>query len=162
MAKRSKIHPTHKTRYRITNWRVYDRALVERGSLTVWFSPDAISAWSPEKTGQRGGQPRYSDVAVRTALHLRLLLRLPWRQTEGLMQSVIDLMGLELEVPDHTTLSRRSRDLATELPCQPTSRSVHLIVDASGLKVFDEKLDEMAQDFPQANVRAKCGRVAGP
>ncbi len=67
MAKRSKVHPTHKTRYRVTNWRSYDRALIGRGSLTVWFSARAISAWAPEKTGQRGGQPRYSDIAVQTA-----------------------------------------------------------------------------------------------
>ncbi len=138
MAKRSKVHPTHKTRYRVTNWRSYDRALIGRGSLTVWFSPEAIKAWTPERTGQRGGQPRYSNVAVQTALHLRLLLRLPWRQTEGLLQSLMDLMGLALDVPDHTTLSRRSRDLAVGLPCPPSSRSIHLLVDASGLKVFGQ------------------------
>ena len=138
MAKRSKVHPNYKTRYRVTNWPAYDRGLVERGSLTVWFSPEAISAWTPKKNGRRGGQRRYSDVAVQTALHLRLLLGLPWRQTEGLLQSLVKLMGLDLEVPDHTTLSRRSRDLAIDLSRVPTSRSIHLIVDASGLKVFGQ------------------------
>ncbi len=138
MAKRSKVHPNYKTRYRVTNWPSYDRGLVERGSLTVWFSPEAISAWTPKKNGRRGGQRRYSDVAVQTALHLRLLLGLPWRQTEGLLQSLVKLMGLDLEVPDHTTLSRRSRDLAIDLSRVPTSPSIHLIVDASGLKVFGQ------------------------
>ena len=138
MAKRSKIHPNYKARYRVTNWPTYDRGLVGRGSLTVWFSPDAIDAWAPEKNGRRGGQRRYSDVAVQTALHLRLLLGLPWRQTEGLLQSLIELVGLDLEAPDHTTLSRRSRDLATDLRGAPSSGSIHLIVDASGLKVFGQ------------------------
>ena len=85
MRKRSKVHPNCKARYRVTNWPSYDRGLVKRGSLTVWFSPEAINAWTPKKTGRRGGQRRYSDVAVQTALHLRLLLGLPWRQTEGLV-----------------------------------------------------------------------------
>ena len=138
MTKRSKVHPNYKTRYRITNWPSYDRGLVRRGSLTVWFSPEAIKAWTPEKNGRRGGQRRYSDVAVQTALYLRLLLGLPWRQTEGLLRSLMELVGLDLEVPDHTTLSRRSQDLASDLPRAPTSRSIHLIVDASGLKVFGQ------------------------
>ncbi len=136
MAKRSKVHPNYKARYRVTNWPSYDRGLVKRGSLTIWFSPEAITAWTPERTGRRGGQRRYSDVAVQTALHLRLLLRLPWRQTEGLLRSLMALSGLDLEVPDHTTLSRRARDLATDLFCSPSSGPIHLIVDASGLKVF--------------------------
>ena len=138
MAKRSKIHPNYKARYRVTNWPTYDRGLVGRGSLTVWFSPEAVVAWRPKKNGCRGGQRRYSEVAVQTALHLRLLLGLPWRQTEGLLQSLVELMRLDLEVPDHTTLSRRSRDLATGLRCAPRSGSIHLIVDASGLKVFGQ------------------------
>jgi len=138
MAKRSKVHPTHKRRYRVTNWPSYDRALAGRGSLTVWFSPEAVKVWTAGRTGQRGGQRRYSDRAVRTALHLRLLLRLPWRQTEGLLRSLVELMGPELAVPDHTTLSRRSRHLGTK-PIHPApSRSMHLVVDASGLKVFGQ------------------------
>ena len=138
MAKRSKVHPNYKGLYRVTNWPSYDRGLVGRGSLTVWFSPEAINAWTPEKTGRRGGQRRYSDVAVQTALHLRLLLGLPWRQTEGLLRSLVELVGIDLEVPDHTTLSRRSRDLATDLFRSPSSGPIHLIVDASGLKVFGQ------------------------
>jgi len=138
MANRSKVHPNYKTRYRVTNWPSYDRGLVGRGSLTVWFSTDAINAWTPKQTGRRGGQRRYSDVAVQTALHLRLLLGLPWRQTEGLLQSLVELVGLDLDVPDHTTLSRRSRDLATDLRRSPPSGPIHLIVDASGLKVLGQ------------------------
>jgi hypothetical protein len=138
MAKRSKVHPTFKARYRVTNWPAYDRGLVRRGSLTVWFSPEAIDARAPGKNGRRGGQRRYSDVAVQTALHLRLLLGLPWRKTEGLLRSLVELVGLDLDVPDHTTLSRRAKHLATDLFRSGSSRSIHLIVDASGLKVLGQ------------------------
>ena len=79
MAKRSKVHPNYKARYRVTNWPSYDRSLAQRGSLTVWFSPEMISAWTPKKNSRRDGQRRYPDIAVQTALRLRLLLRLPWR-----------------------------------------------------------------------------------
>ena len=109
MAKRSKVHPSHKTLYRVTNWSEYDRGLMNRGSLTVWVTPAALAAWTPRKSGRRGGQRRYSDAAIELAVQLRLVFSLPWRQTEGLLRSVIGLLGLELDVPDHTTLSRRSR-----------------------------------------------------
>jgi hypothetical protein len=138
MRKRSKVHRNFKARYRVTNWSSYDRALVQRGSLTVWFSPEAIKAWKPKQTGRRGGQPRYSNAAVQTALHLRLILGLAWRQTEGLLQSLIGLVSLDLEVPDHTTLSRRCGDLPIARFCSPSSQSIHLIVDASGLKVYGQ------------------------
>jgi len=138
MARRSKVHPNYKTRYRITNWASYDRALVKRGSLTVWFSPEAIGAWTPKNKGRRGGQRRYSNIAVQTALYLRLLFRQPWRQTEGLLRSIVELLGLRLEGPDHTTLSRRARELATRPPRWPSRGAMHLRVDASGLKIFGQ------------------------
>jgi hypothetical protein len=122
MRKRSRVHPNYKARYRVTNWPSYDRGLVKRGSLTVWFSPEAINAWTPEKTGRRGGQRRYSDVAIQTALHLWLLLGLPWRQTEGLVRSLVELLGFHLEVPDHTTLSCSSPTRQTKALTPPTVR----------------------------------------
>ena len=112
--KRSRGHPKYKTRYRVRNWADYDRALVRRGDLTVWFSDDAVTAWTPAKTGRRGAQPKYSDLAVETALTLRLLYGLAWRQTEGFLNSVLRLMRLDLTAPDHTTLSRRTAKLETE------------------------------------------------
>jgi hypothetical protein len=84
---------------------------------------EAIDAWHPERLGARGGQRRYSDEAIQAALTLRLLFRLPLRQTEGFLRSLVALIGLDLDVPDHTTLSRRTRDL--ELPSKrPASRSL--------------------------------------
>ena len=89
---------------KVTNWREYDESLCRRGSLTVWFSDEAVRAWRAEPRTSRGGQPWYSPLAILTALTLRAVFRLAFRQTEGLIGSVIGLLGLDLAVPDHTTL----------------------------------------------------------
>lgn len=138
MASRSKVHPSYKTRYRVTNWPQYDKGLVERGSLTVWLSPDALKSWTPRSNGHRGGQRRYSDNAIALALQLRLVFSLPWRQTEGLLRSLFGLLKLDLDVPDHTTLSRRARALRIRPNAKLSSRPIHLIIDATGLKVFGQ------------------------
>jgi len=105
MASRSQVHPSYKTRYRVTNWREYERGLVERGSLTIWLSPNALKSWKPRSNGLPGGQRRYSDSAIALALQLRLVFKLPWRQTEGLLRSLFVLLKVDLDVPDHTTFS---------------------------------------------------------
>ena len=104
---KSRVHPKYKTKYHVRNWAVYERALVRRGDVTVWLSPAAIAAWEPDTGGRRGGQRKYSDVAIETALTLRLIFHLPLRQAEGFLTSLFRLMGLDLPSPDHTTLSRR-------------------------------------------------------
>jgi len=138
MASLSKVHPNHKTRYRVTNWSDYDKGLVARGSLTVWLAPDALRSWTPRSNGRRGGQRRYSDNAIALALQLRLVFSLPWRQTEGLLRSLFVLLELSLDVPDHTTLSRRSSSLRIKSTAKPSARPIHLIIDATGLKVFGQ------------------------
>ena len=115
-ARRSRIHPKYKTKYRVTNWPQYDQALAQRGSLTLWLSTDAIRQWEPQSQGKRGGQLRYANIAIETALSLRLIFHLPLRQTEGFLRSVFKLMTLDLDAPDHTTLSRRNRTLLVSLP----------------------------------------------
>ncbi len=104
-------HHIPKQRHRATNSAAYDAALRQRGSLTVWFTEEAIAAWKAEPRTTRGGQPRYSGLAIATALTLRAVFRLALRQTEGLIGSIIALLGLDLAVPDHTTLSRRAETL---------------------------------------------------
>ncbi len=92
----------------MTNWAEYDAALRQRGSLTVWFTDEAIAAWRAEPRRTRGGQPHYSTLAIRTALTLRAVFRLALRQTEGLIGSILRLLGIDLAIPDHSTLSRRA------------------------------------------------------
>jgi hypothetical protein len=122
----------------VSNWPEYDRALVERGDIILWISEDAISSWKPAPTGLRGGQKKFSDHAIETALTLRLVFNLPLRQAEGFLRSVLSLMGVALEAPDHTTLSRRSQSLNVDLHRVAGDNPIHLIVDSTGLSIVGE------------------------
>ena len=134
-------HHIPRQQHKVTNWPAYDASLRQRGNLTVWFTDEAIAAWAAKPRMTRGGQPWYSPLAILTALTIRAVFRLAYRQAEGLLGSVIGLLGLTLPVPDHTTLSRRAATL--ELP-QPwtgstgtgaSSEPLHLLVDSTGLKL---------------------------
>ena len=135
---KSRVHPKYKTKYHVGNWPAYDRALVQRGDITVWLAPDAIAAWEAVGVGTRGGQRQYSDLAIETALTLRLIFHLPLRQTEGFLTSIFRMLGLELSVPDHTTLSRRGQHLDLPLRCAPAGAGLHLLVDSTGLSIVGE------------------------
>jgi transposase len=138
LSMRSKINPKYKTKCRVSNWAEYDRALVQRGDITLWISDDAITSWKPAPTGRRGAQRKFSDHAIETALTLRLVFSLPLRQAEGFLRSVLSLMALDLRSPDHTTLSRRSQHLDTQLARVPTKEPIHLIIDSTGLSIVGE------------------------
>jgi hypothetical protein len=133
-ANAARRHRIPKQRHRVTNWAEYDAALRQRGSLTVWFTEAAVAAWRAEPRTTPGGQPHYSALAIVTALTLRAVFRLALRQTEGLIGSILRLLGLELAVPDHTTLSRRAATLRVPRPPVGTG-PVHLLVDSTGLKL---------------------------
>ena len=129
-------HPKYKTNYRVRNWPEYEKSLRDRGNITIWMPPEGIAAWTPSVTGKRGAPRVYSDIAIETALTLRLLFHLPLRQTEGFLSSILKLMDLCLPCPDHSTLSRRNQSVKVgpkfgHLPPGPVS----LIVDSTGLKV---------------------------
>ena len=96
-SKRSRIHPKYKTKYRVKNWAAYDKSLVARGDLTLWITPEALEAWRPGRTGRRGAQPKFSDLAIETALTLRLVFHLPLRQAEGFLRSILRVIGLEIQ-----------------------------------------------------------------
>ena len=135
---KSRVHPKYKTQYHVGNWPAYDRALVQRGDITVWVAPDAIATWEAVGVGNRGGQRPYSDLAIETALTLRLIVHLPLRQTEGFLTSIFGMLGLELSAPDHTTLSRRGQHLDLPLRRAPTGAGLHLMVDSTGLSIVGE------------------------
>ena len=123
-------------KHRVTNSAAYDAALRQRGSLTVWFTNEAIEAWRAEPRITPGGQPWYSPLAILTALTLKAVFRLALRQTEGLIGSIVGLLGLALAVSDHSTLSRRAKTLEVPLP-QPrrNGEPLHLLVDSTGLRL---------------------------
>jgi hypothetical protein len=134
-ANAARRHRIPKRQDRVTNWAEYDASLRQRGSLTVWFSAAAIAARRAEPRTIGGGQPHYSALAIQTALTLRAVFRLALRQTEGLIGSVLQLLGLDLAVPDHSTLSRRAETLEVPKPCPSARGPVHLLVDSTGLRV---------------------------
>jgi hypothetical protein len=128
-----------KTRYQVTNWADYDRALVNRGNLTIWFDEASLKDnWTPPPPVGRGKPGLYSDVAIQTCLTLKTLFRLPYRATEGLLKSLMRLCQLDLPVPDHTHLSRRAATLEVQIPRRPRRGPVHVVVDSTGLKIFGE------------------------
>jgi len=129
-------HHIPKQKHKLMNWREYDASLRQRGSLTVWFTDEAIEGWRAAPRTTPGGQPWYSPLAILTALTLRAVFHLALRQTEGLIGSVIGLLGLTLAVPDHTTLCRRAETLAVPRPQQRRDgEPLHLLVDSTGLKL---------------------------
>ena len=125
-------HPIPKMRRVLTNWPKYEAGLRRRGSLTLWVTQEAIDAWAATRRSTPGGQPIYSDSAIQTCLMLRAAFKLALRQAEGLMLSVVELLGCELAVPDHTTVSRRAARLESitrgPLPRGP----LHILIDSTG------------------------------
>jgi len=134
----SRVHPNFKTKHHVTNWAEYEKALVQRGDTSIWFSPEAAKAWNAKPSGKSGAPRKYSDLAIETALTLRLVFHLPLRQTEGFLNSLFEMMGLDLSAPDHTTLSRRSKQLNLKLRRVPAKGAIHLIIDSTGLSIVGE------------------------
>lgn len=118
----------------------------DRGQLVVCIDDavfagvrqQATSSWKPAPAGLRGGQKKFSDHAIETTLTLRLVFNLPLRQAEGFLLSLLLLMNVDLEAPDHTTLSRRSQSLNVDLHRVGGNKPIHLIVDSTGLSIVDE------------------------
>jgi hypothetical protein len=137
-ASAARRHRIPKQKRKVTNWAAYDASLRQRGSLTVSFTDEAIAACRAAPRTTRGGQTWYAPLAILTALTLRAVLRLALRQTEGLIGSIIGLLGLTLAVPDHSTLSRRAETLDVPRPRSRTrieTDRVPLLVDSTGLKL---------------------------
>ena len=128
-----------KRTYRLRNWSQYNKALVRRGSLTLWISEDVLSAWhNTARTGKRGKPAEYADTAILCMATLAEVYRLPLRATAGLTRSLIRLLGVELRMPHYTTLCRRRRSLEVALPRRKKREPLHLVVDATGIKVYGE------------------------
>jgi IS5 family transposase len=128
-----------KPSYRVRNWSEYDAALKQRGSVTFWIDEAVIEGWiNEQKSGRRGASKHYSDGAIALMVTVQSLFNLPGRQTEGFVESLFSLMGIDLPVPDHSTLSRRMGKVAVEMPVEPSTGAIHLVVDSTGVKVYGE------------------------
>lgn len=123
----------------IRNWSEYNAGLKNRGSLTFWLDEAVIEAWYNEiPSGKPGVSKDYSDLSIITFVTMKSVYNQAGRQTEGLLESLFTLMGIDLDVPDHSTISRRMGKLEVILPVVPKSGSVHLVVDSTGVKVYGE------------------------
>jgi IS5 family transposase len=130
---------TAKAKYRLRNWREYTAALTQRGNLTLWVSDQTLGAWHEHARSSKRGAPRtYSDTAIVCLAMLGAVYKLTLRATEGLMASVLELLGIELAVPNYTTLCRRRQMLEVALPRRTQGNPLHMVVDATGIKVYGE------------------------
>lgn len=141
----SKIHKNTKPRtkknkpnYRLRNWSQYNQALVERGSLTVWFCEDVLDQWYYQGPKQRGAQLTYTDLVIETTLTLKAVFGLGFRQSQGLLASMLRLLKVERKVPDYSTLCRRQKALSVDLGTARADQPRHVVIDSTGLKVYGE------------------------
>jgi IS5 family transposase len=132
-------HKKTKASYRLRNWQEYNRALAQRGSLTVWFSTEVLSVWQKtERTGKPGHPQTYSDTAIEAMATLQEIYHLGLRQTQGLLDSLGHLLHLAVSIPHYSTLSRRRATLEVEVARTQTKEARHVVVDSTGVKVFGE------------------------
>ena len=130
---------TRKGTYKITNWSKYNESLVQRGSITFWFCEETIEKWRHDNANHGVGHPFvYSDTAVECMLVLRELFQLPYRQTEGLGKSLVELMQIELAIPNFTSLAKRAAKLGVSLDIAKHTGPIDVAVDSTRLKVFGE------------------------
>lgn len=126
-----------KSNYRVSNWSEYNVSLKLRGSITFWLTDEVIDQWvNQQKTGRRGASNTYSDITIQFMVTIQSLFSLAGRQTEGFVESIFQLMDLDLPVPDHSTISRRLQKLNVQLPVMPANEALHLVVDSTGVKVY--------------------------
>ena len=130
-----------KQQYKVKNWKAYNEALVQRGSITLWFEESQIASWYASTTGtqpKRGAPFTYSDVAIQCGLVIREVFHLPLRATEGFMNSLTQMMGISLKIPDYTTFCRRQSSLDVVIPRRKPKKPIHVVVDSTGLKVYGD------------------------
>jgi IS5 family transposase len=137
MPKRKHTQPRPKILYRVKNWSEYEKALVQRGSITFWMSEGFEETWLYAGKKQRGSQFDYSDQAILVMLTVKEVFHLTNRGVEGFMRSIFELMKINLSVPDHSTLSRRGRELKVHLP-KTSSKTLNIVMDSTGLKIYGE------------------------
>lgn len=127
-----------KDKYRVTNWSFYNKSLVNRGNITLYFDESVVEKWYSDSPCQRGGQEIYSDVCIETIMMLKTVFKLAYRQTEGFVNSLLGLMGLKLFVPSYTQINRRASVLQIAPYQIPSQEPIHIAIDSTGVKIFGE------------------------
>ncbi len=128
-----------KPKFKITNWSAYNKALRQRGSLTVWLDESAIAAWTEKAQPEGRGRPlHYTDMAITTVLMMKRVFNLPLRALQDFVDSIFKLMDLPLCCPDYSLVSRRAKSVSISIKTPTRGEISHLVIDATGLKVFGE------------------------
>jgi transposase len=140
----SRRHKIEKAKYRIINWPEYNNALRKRGDFTVYFTEEAIDGWHSPKLGKRGRPQKYSVFAIKASLMIRQVFRLPLRQTQGFMNSLVTALDIDISLPDFSSLSKRSVALPRHKLTNELEAGSIVIVDSTGLKVYGK--DEWHQE----------------
>lgn len=143
MKKHKQKQSTKKTAsYKVINWSQYNTALKSRGSLRVWIDEEVLASWHDTaelNTGKLGAQYIYPHLVIEFVLRLGMVFHQHLRQTEGLAESIISLLGLDLSVPDYSTLSRRRTRLKSSLDKSVIPKdATDMVVDSTGLKFYGE------------------------
>lgn len=125
--------------YKVKNWSSYNKSLINRGKITLWFSSDVISSWYAQSSGKRGGQQRYTDAAINAILILRFRFGMTLREVQGFAISLFELIGMDVDVPNYTTLCRRLQKIDRMIKTGLASKgNIHIVIDSTGLKVYGE------------------------
>ncbi|WP_425667491.1 IS5 family transposase [Vibrio tubiashii] len=127
-----------KPRYKTTNWKHYNQALINRGSLTFWIDEEAVQQWTQIKQGNRGRPRLFSDLAITTALIVKRVFSLPLRGLQGFINSIFKLAQLPLSCPHYSCISKRAKTVNVAFKTKTKGTIQHLAIDATGLKVFGE------------------------
>ncbi|SAS32125.1 transposase [Klebsiella pneumoniae] len=128
-----------KQKFKITNCCNYNKALINRGSITFWLDDEAIQAWYESATPASRGRPqRYSDLAITTVLVIKRVFRLTLRAAQGFIDSIFSLMGVPLRCPDYSSVSKRAKSVNVSFKASTRGEIAHLVIDSTGLKVFGE------------------------
>lgn len=130
---------SEKIAYRVRNWSQYNRSLINRGNVTLWFDEASLANWSSSKERRGRGRPEeFSDTAIECCLVLRSLFHLPLRATQGFVEGMIQLFGLQIAAPHYTLVCKRAGSLNIDLKALPQKGALHVVVDSTGLKVYGE------------------------
>ena len=127
-----------KDKYKVTNWRDYNRSLVKRGDITIWFDEDLLRCWYYQGPNQKGAQYKYSQQCMRSLLQLKVVFGLKYRQLEGLASSLLGIMGIEIRVPSYSQISRRAKQVKVKMDVPKTKGPMFIVFDSTGLKVYGE------------------------
>ena len=127
-----------KNKYKITNWREYNRSLVKRGDITIWFDEALLGCWYYQGPNQKGAQYKYSGQCMMSLLQLKVVFGLKYRQLEGFASSLLGMMGIELSVPSYCQISRRAKQVEVKMDVPKTKGPMFIVFDSTGLKVYGE------------------------